>query len=189
MREDAREAGLADLAFTDVLVAIEVRAERAFGIIGVDDFDLIEAEDFVGRRYGLGETRGVDDVEAGGEEVAGVEAVGDGEVCLAGREVADHAEFFEAPADLVAAADGVFEQHGEAGSREAGGGFSETEGEGGEALFEGLAFEVAGVKDEVVGGDGIGAVEFAAEGGDGFGADFRIERGEVDQVVGVDDKG
>ncbi len=188
VREDAVEGGFADLAFADVFVAVEMGGECAFGIVGVDDFDEIETESFVGGGDGFFETGGVCNVEAGGEEVAGIEAVADVEVGLASGEIANDAELFKATADLVAAADGVFEEHGEGRGAEPGGSFGEAEGEGGEALFEGLTFEVAGVEDEVIGGYDFGAIEFAAEGGDGFGADFGIERGEVDQIVGVDDE-
>ncbi len=121
--------------------------------------------------------------------MAGVEAVGDREVGLAGCEIADHSQLFEALADLVASAGGVFEEHGQTGGAEFSGGFGESECEGGESVFERLVFVIAGVDDEVVGADGFGTVEFAAERGDGFLADIRIERGEVDQVVGMDDEG
>ena len=71
------KAGLADLPFADVFVAVEMRAERAFGIVGVDHFDEVEAEYAVGGGYGFFEAGGVGDVEAGGEEMAGVETIGD----------------------------------------------------------------------------------------------------------------
>ena len=46
----------------------------------------------------------------------------------------------------------------------------------------------AGMEHEILGADGVGALQLAAEGVDGFGADHRVERGEVDQVVDVDDQ-
>ena len=53
-------------------------------------------------------------------------------------------------------------------------------------FFDRLALVVAGMQHQVLGADGCGALQFAAESGDGFGADHRVERGEVDQVVDVD---
>ena len=48
MRQDATESGLADLPSADVFVAVEMRSERAFGIVGVHHFDEVEAEYAVG---------------------------------------------------------------------------------------------------------------------------------------------
>ncbi len=52
VRQNAGKTGFADFAFADVFVAIEVRAEGAFGIVGVDYFDEVEAENFVGGGHG-----------------------------------------------------------------------------------------------------------------------------------------
>ena len=69
---------------------------------------------------------------------------------------------------LCAAAHGVFEQHGQAGGAEAGGGFRESESERGEPMFERLIFVIARMQYQVFRADGFGAIQFAAKGGDGF---------------------
>jgi hypothetical protein len=43
MVHDAAEAFEADVAFADVLMAVEVGAEGSFGVVGVDDVDVFEA--------------------------------------------------------------------------------------------------------------------------------------------------
>jgi len=183
------EAGLADLPFADVFVAVEMGAERAPGVVRVHHFDEVEAEYVVGRRYGFFEAGGGGDVEAGREEVAGIETIRDGQIGFAGGEIANEAQLFEALADARATAHGVFEQHSEARSAEAGRGCREPESEGREPVFKRLVFVIARMQYEVFGANGFGAVEFAAKRRDRLRADFRIERREVDQIVGVDDEG
>ena len=68
------------------------------------------------------------------------------------------------------------------------GGVAESEGESGDAFLDGMAAVAAGMNHQILGADGDGALQLAAEGIDGFCADYRIERGEVDQIVDVDDE-
>ena len=85
-----RKPCLADLAFADVLVPVEVGAERRLGVVGVDDVcTMVEAQDAFGLAHGGAKTGCGGDVEAGGEQMAGVQAVADGEVGDSRREVAD----------------------------------------------------------------------------------------------------
>ena len=175
MRQDASEARFADLPFANVFVAIQMRTESAFGIVRVHHFDKVEPEDAVGGLDRFLQTRCLRDVEAGGEEVARVETIRNRQIGFAGGKIADHAQFLETLADLVATADGVFEQHCQARRAESRGRFSEAQRKRGQALFERLVFVVAGMQDEVVGADGFGAVEFTTKRRDRFRADFRIE--------------
>ncbi len=182
------EGGFAQLPLTNIFVAIQVGAEGTFGIIGVDNFDVGEAEDFFGRRERLLQTFGGGDIEAGGEEMAGVKAVAEGEMRFPGSQITDHAELFEPGANLIAGADGVFEEDGNAFRVKALSGLREAEDEGGDTLFEGLAFVISRVKDEVFRSYGGGPVQFSAEGCNGFGADVRVEAGQVGEVVVVNDE-
>ena len=64
---------------------------------------------------------------------------------------------------------------------------AQSKHESGDALFDGRAPVTAGVQDEILGADRVGAFQFAAEGGDRFAPNHRIEGGQVDQVIDVDD--
>ena len=154
---DSAEGFETDFAFADVLVAVEVAAEFALAVVGVDDVDVLEAEEAVGFGQGFSEAGFGGDVVTGGEGVAGVEAEADGEVCEFGRELAHDVEFFELAAELGSAAGGVFEQQCEFARVEALRGFGDTFDDFVDALFDGLAFVVAGVGDQVFGSDGDGA--------------------------------
>ena len=95
--------------------------------------------------------------------MAGIEAVAEGQIRLAGREIANEAEFFEAAAHLTAGSDGIFEEDSQVRGFESGCRFGKTEDKRGESFFESLAFEVAGVKNEIFGTKQGRAVEFGAE--------------------------
>lgn len=189
MAQNAAEAFEADVAASDVLVAIGMRTEGGAGIVGVDEVEVRKAEGLFGTLKGGAEPGGGGDVEAGGEEMAGVEAEAGGDVDEVVGELAEGLELFEFAAEVGAGAGGVFEKDGEVARAEAVDGVAEGEDDGGDALFDGLVAIAAGVDDEVFGADGGGAFDFGAEAGDGFGADDGVERGEVDEVVDVDGEG
>ncbi len=85
-------------------------------------------------------------------------------------------------------AGGVFEQDTYCLGVEVFGCFDEGLGEGLDGgVFVGMVFGGAGMDDYVFGSDGDGTLEFAAEGGDGFGAVGFVFGAEVYEVVGVDD--
>ena len=66
---------------------------------------------------------------------------------------------------------GVFEQNGEVMGRQAERRVAESQGERGDALFDRVAPVAARVDHQVIGADGDGAVELAAECVDGLGPD------------------
>lgn len=190
MVEDPAESVQPNVAFSNIRMTVEAGVESAFAVVGVDERDAGEPEDGGDLGEGCAEAGIGGDVEAGGVEVAGVEAKAGGEGEAGGGEAVELAEFFEGAADGGAGAGGVFKQEGEVGDAQAFGGGFEGSGEGVEGGFEGgVIFGGAGVHDEVVGSDGGGAQELAAEGGDAFGADGGVGGGEVNEVAIVDDKG
>src|SRR5690242_11280505 len=151
MRQDAAKALLSDLAFSDVGMTVETRTERTFGVVGVDHFHLIHAESEISRSDGLIEARGGGHVITGRQKMAGIEAVCDREIGLAGGEIPNRAQLFKFAPDLIPASDSVFEQHGQArrpkSSRRPGKRHCELR----HALLESLALVAARMKHEIVG--------------------------------------
>ncbi len=184
--QNAGEACFSDLAFADVFVPIQMRTQRSFGIVGVEDLDLVEPEYAVGCGYCCFQTGGGGDIEARGQKMAGIKAIGDREASFAGRQIPDHSDFFETLTDPGAASYCVFEKHGQAGGTESRGGFGEAQCERRKTLFERLVFIVTRMEDKIVCADGFGAVKFATEGCDRLLSYLWIERGQVDEVIGVD---
>src|SRR5436189_2118375 len=62
-----------DVTLTDILMVVGARAERGFGIVGVDQFHGGHAEDAISVADGPGESGLAADIVACGEQVAGVE--------------------------------------------------------------------------------------------------------------------
>jgi hypothetical protein len=185
MRQHAPERGGADVAFADLLVAIGARAERGLRIVGVDQLHVLHAEDAVGVPDGLLESGFGADLEAGGQQMAGVEAVADGQGRHAARQIADRAQLLEARADQAAAAGRAFEQQPEMADCEAIRCFGQAVNEVHDAFLDALPAVGAGVGDQVLGADRGGALELAAEGENRFRADRRVDRREVDKIVVV----
>ena len=128
-----------------------------------------------------------DDIEARGQEMTGIQAVADREIGKFAGEIADRLQFLQAAAQMTAGARGVFQQDGDLVGRQALRRVAQSKHESGDALFDRRAPVTAGVQDEILGADRVGAFQFAAEGSDRFAPNHRIEGGQVDQVVDVDD--
>src|SRR5439155_27189567 len=110
MSQHAAECVFSDVILTDILMVVGARAERGFGIVGVDQFHVGHAEDAVGVADGPGESGSAADIVACGEQVAGVEAIADGQIAGGGRQVTYGAELFKAGADVTSAARRAFDQ-------------------------------------------------------------------------------
>lgn len=80
VREDSTKPFLSNISFTDVLMTVEVRSERPFGIVGVHHGDVIEAEHAVEQldRFGQSGRRG--DVVARNKAMARINAEPDFEI-------------------------------------------------------------------------------------------------------------
>ena len=75
MGEDTAEGVGANVAFPDVGVPVHVGAEWELTIVGVDHVDIGQPEQFLDGADGGAESRDGRDVEAGGQEMAGIQAV------------------------------------------------------------------------------------------------------------------
>ena len=81
---------------------------------------------------------------------------------------AHHMQFLESAAELRARSDGVFDQQHQLAElqtfRSGRDAFEEVQ----DALLDGLAFVIAGMRDQIFGADGDGAFQLAAESLDGL---------------------
>src|SRR5579862_2099045 len=103
----------ANLPFSHVLVAVELGAAIALGIVAVPHVDVLQADGLIEVPHRLAHALGVDDVVAGDVRVAGVDTGPDGN---------DRAQQFEhlrnlleAAAERVLCAGGVFDENGQVG--------------------------------------------------------------------------
>src|SRR4051812_1516131 len=105
--EEHRAAAGAELALRDVGVAVAVRAERRLGVVEVKRSDALDADELDALVEHAAERLGGADLEAGGEQVARVEA--DAEALVAARGVDERRELVERAAERSAGARGVLE--------------------------------------------------------------------------------
>ena len=175
MVHDAREGFLAHVAAANVLMAVDARGERRFGIVAVNDADVFEADghfDFVESAV---ETFGRVDFEAGGEEMGGVETDAGCRRDGAGTAgVEDFAEMGECGTEASSLPCGVFDEDAEGRFRRVdtwlrpcgGGGAGDGFGDVFDAASDAGVAGRAGMDDEVVGAELAGTNDFVAEGGD-----------------------
>lgn len=149
-------------------MTVEVRTADGFGVVRVDDFDVLEAERFARGGEKQFKTCWRGEVETVDVAVARVEAEADGDVEIFLGELLNDGEFGQIAAELRAGSRGVFEQQGEArigfvgfvnGAPGEGDGFGDVE----HALFKAEAFVIAGMDDEILCADDDAAFEFAAK--------------------------
>src|SRR5207244_3930947 len=110
MRQDAPERVLAYVSLSDVLMPVNARAQRRFRIVGMDQLHVLHAENAIRVAYRLEQSRLAADIEAGREQMAGIQAISDGQVRETGRQVAYGVQFFKARADVASAARGAFNE-------------------------------------------------------------------------------
>src|SRR5262245_27796606 len=110
MRQDAAKRVGADVTPADVLMAIGARAERRLRIVGVDQLYILHPEDAIRVAYGLLEPCFAPDIESGGEQMAGIEAVADRQSRDRRGPVPNRAQFFEARAEVASTARRAFDQ-------------------------------------------------------------------------------
>jgi len=188
MIQNSPEAILPNFALADIFVAIEMRTQSAFRIVGMDDLHVRDTEDLLGVRDGLLKARRSGDIEARGEEVAGIETVGKGKMTVALAEIANHAQFLEFRAELMAGTDGVLKQNRETFGFEIMSRFGKAEHEGCDALLYWLIFVIARVQDKIVRANFLRTIQLTTEGPNGFFANHWIDAGEVCEVVRVDNE-
>src|SRR3982074_1668027 len=91
---------------------VDVRAERSFRIIGVDDVHVLQPQDELGFGNGLLKTLRGGNVVSRSQQMTSVQTETWGQFGHACGEYADGCQFFETAADLCACAHGAFcQQH------------------------------------------------------------------------------
>jgi len=89
---------------------VDVRSQRAFGVIGVNHAHIVEAQQSIRFTDHMLQSGGVRDIETAGQQMASVQAESDRHVGQFGREFAHHMQLFETPSKLRARADRVLDQ-------------------------------------------------------------------------------
>src|SRR3954471_16971316 len=105
--QEHRAAVRAELALRDVGVAVAVRTERGLRVVEVQGPDALDADELHALVEDRPERLGRADLEAGGEQVARVEA--DAEALVAARRVDERRKLVERAAERSAGARGVLE--------------------------------------------------------------------------------
>src|SRR6266849_5709647 len=185
MGEEAAKRFGADFAFANVFVAVHTTAERNFGVVDMEDRDALEADGAVDEFERGGEAGFALDVVARGEQMRGVETRAD---LQALHRVQHFAEFFQARAERGAHAGGIFEQNAQRSCRQI---FRRLldrfYGEAQGLIRFALAAD-AWMRDDEFSAERDAANELVVKRLDGAGAQHGLLRGEIDQIVGVDDQ-
>src|SRR5579863_8026390 len=101
MRQDAAEPLRSNIAFADILMAVEMRPQRAFGIVAMDDRNIFDSQCFIYFFQRSPQTEGRRDVVPGGEAVAGVDAESDLQPGFSRGVIAHGGKLGEAAAELI----------------------------------------------------------------------------------------
>ena len=113
MVQDPAKPFFSNIAVSDVFMPVDVRPELRFGVVGVDHFYVVDAEDSIDFSDGLLDAGGGGNVVAGRMTVAGIDTESNGEIGKFGGKLPHDAQFFEMAAQHRAGAGSVFEQHGQ----------------------------------------------------------------------------
>src|ERR1043165_5684496 len=184
--DDGAEGLRADASLADVLVAVDARAERLLRVVEGERADFADADVRVDLVDDALPSAARADVVAGGEDVAGVDA--DADALLFVDEVYDPAELLERAAEAGALPRGGLEERDDLVPRQARMHVVERArdlvGAGGDARAE----VRAGMEDDGVDAEALGAVELVGHRLERVAVDLRVRRGEVDEVrrVGED---
>src|SRR6185437_2085730 len=158
----------------DVLMAVEMAAAGAFGVVGVKNRHAPEAHGGVQLTQRGGVAGGRDEIVSLGPGVAGIYASADREP---GEAIEDGGDRGEGTAKMAAAAGGIFYQQGKGAPGEIVGRFAD-------AGHAGIERAAAGMEHEEVGGESAGAFQFSAQRRQGAGAEIGLRAGDVDEIAG-----
>lgn len=120
--------------------------------------------------------------------MTGVEAEADRKVSHLGCVFTHDVKLFESAAELGSRAGRIFDQQFQLAVSEPLRGSCDAFEEVPDSLFDGLAFVVARMSDQILRADGDGAFEFASESLDRLRTNLFVGGREVDQVVVVNDE-
>ena len=111
MRQNTTKTRRANVAFADIGVPVHMRSERHFRIVGVNQLDVLQAQDASDFGDRLVQTGLRGDIESSRQQVAGVKSITNSQVRFTRRQVADAMQLLEPATDLRAASRGILEQH------------------------------------------------------------------------------
>ncbi len=78
MGENAAKPVKTNITFADVLMPVHVRAQRRFGIVGVNHVNVFEVQQSARLIHGLAQSGLAGDIISGGQQVARIQAESDG---------------------------------------------------------------------------------------------------------------
>src|ERR1700687_3356843 len=185
MGEETAKGFRADFASTDVLVPVYAATKRNLGVVGVENRDALKANYAVNEFERGGKAGFAFDVVARGKQMRGIETHAD---LQALQRVQHLAELFQARAERGAHAGGVFEQNAQRRGRQILGClldrfYGEPHGLAGFALAAG-----AGMNDHKLRAERDTSNEFVVKGLDGASAQHGLLRGEIAQIIGMNDQ-
>src|SRR5580698_320336 len=109
MIQNAAKPGFSNVAAPDMFVPVQMRSERAFGIVGVDYANIFDAQRAIYLGHRLLQARRRADIVAGRQAMAGIDAESDFQIGPLRRELAHRAQLFETAAQRSARSGSIFE--------------------------------------------------------------------------------
>src|SRR5437773_531014 len=141
-----------------------MRAKREPGIVGVNHVNIRQSQNRFRAAYCIPETRWGSEIEAGSQQVAGIQTVAYGQAGQFARKGAHGLQFLEPAAKVAARTHRVFQKHGEPRSLKSFSRVAQPESECGDPFFPRRASVTARVQNQVLGADGGGTEQFATKG-------------------------
>lgn len=172
-------------------VPVAVRAQPHFGVVAVDDADIVESQDSRGGLDQAGQALFRRKVESTDITVAGIEAIANGQVEIRRNQMPDGGELIQFSAKLRAGPGGIFEQNCRLRILfqiriDLPPGKSQGFGHIQDALFDGQPPVISGMRHQVVSANQESTLQFPAESVNRLIAGLGRRRREIDQVTVVD---
>lgn len=189
MIDDSPEHFEPHVATAQMLMPIYMRPESRFGIVHVHHAHAFQADhavDFLNRVF---ESRFIPQFVTCGKQVRRIQTYAQAFAQSHFRAgVQNSADLFQARADRASLSRGDLDQDAQVAEIEISGCFPNRSGNLTDGLVHRAVEPAAGMHHEIFRAQHDCPAEFAPKSADGFGPDFHVWRGQIDQVIRMDDQ-
>lgn len=177
---------LSNITGSYVFVPVDVRPERSFGIVGVNHFDIVDAQLAVNCGDGFLKAGRGRDIVTGCVAVAGIDTKSNRKIRKLGSKLPHDAKFFQPAAQRSAGARRIFEQHRQLPGIQTLRGLGQRSDDTMDTLFHRMSFAVSRMRHKVFGADSKSPLDLAAKCCNRLRAQRFGAGGKIDEVIVVD---
>ena len=187
MVQDPAKPFFSNITVSDLFVPVDVRPERRFGIVGVDHFDILDAEHTVNFSHRLPDAGRRRDIVTGSMAMAGVDAKSDCEIRCSAANFRIMSSSSKPAAESRARTRRVFKQYSQLLRIQTSRRFGQRPNHAVDSFFHRMAPAIPRMRHQILRANRERPFHLAAKSSHRLRAQSFAARSKIDQVIVVDD--